>query len=564
MTTPTHWVDKVNQIISTSSTRREFLKATTLAGLSVGALGHVNLLYSFAEVQEAPAKNVQQDEILDLMWGPNDPARVDRLIAILDQAIKDKNLGLTKAAAEGLAIYPGRDVASKLCEAFNAFPEQQTTQTEHITIIENLVLRKYIIQLMGFNFCYSDVAARKEIMTFFAKCLRDPSLAIPIRRAVYSSMIFIGNMSLRLLLRYVRNIRLADLKGFELVLEHWAGFMIKRIYPQFHVFERFADHDALLKEYMLRCYGRTVDYAILANGDPVHGAGKSSEQKEIDQNMFGDPDSKVSLWREQLKNKNPENIKLRTQALLNVDERIVMPSNPVDWRLLLAILQDDSEPPEVKIVVELIFGAAYQFNSPRPVEELLKNLKSSDKELVRAAAQAMRFKDGLPADRILEIIKQIQDDTFCQQLGDALFSSLDFPGAFQALVWSVLSTPSKDIADKKWRLDELRVWYVRLEGKRDAIVRQALSSEPEQTKVEFIEWLRNLSMIEIRTPMPIPTFVWQAATWDGQAVDSQRGPLILADMQAFERLALKLSQPFADGFRPTRTKPAIVGAAVPY
>ena len=70
MVTPTYWADKlVNKILSTRNNRREFLKATAAAGLSVSALGAIDVLSGFAGVQPTQDKNTDlQKEIYDLMW----------------------------------------------------------------------------------------------------------------------------------------------------------------------------------------------------------------------------------------------------------------------------------------------------------------------------------------------------------------------------------------------------------------------------------------------------------------------------------------------------------------
>jgi len=89
--------------------------------------------------------------------------------------------------------------------------------------------------------------------------------------------------------------------------------------------------------------------------------------------------------------------------------------------------------------------------------------------LVIAAAKALRFKENLPAKKIVKILERNRkkNPILGQQLDDILLSTLVSEDAaladvFAALVWNMFISEPNNKKDEMKRINEIRIWYWRL------------------------------------------------------------------------------------------------------
>ena len=368
MAAPTYWADKlVNKIISTRSNRREFLKATTVAGLSVSALGAIGALSGYAGVQPTQDKNTElQQEIYILMWKRKDLSsseRVERLSEILDKA---KDPAITQAAAEGLMLFADDRVFKKLTKIFEKFPD-------------NAPLHHYVFPLMTIHFILNP-QARRHIDAFFFKnkMFEDNGDVIQLEkkdklevREKWNGVFYWGNFSFRSLRKRLRNARLKDNHGNELIQEHDIDRLIKAIFPPFNAFARYPDNAALTRDFMIRRFGSIVDYTKTLKPDEF--TKKTPEQAKADQEAFGKPKKKIPDWKKQLFDESLP-IDDRILALLNWDEVENLPQEPANFDLLTKML--DNEPPEMKRAVVAIFGSSWEPSFPIALQDTAGGIPS--------------------------------------------------------------------------------------------------------------------------------------------------------------------------------------------
>ena len=135
-------------------------------------------------------------------------------------------------------------------------------------------------------------------------------------------------------------------------------------------------------------------------------------------------------------------------------------------KLLLGMLKNASLKLQEAIVPILGNNLAL---TPEIVDVMLNYLDGKNDNLVVAAAKALRFKENLPAKKIVEILERHRkgDPILGQQLDDILLSTLVSEDAaledvFAALVWNMSKTEPDNKKDKIMRLNEMRIWYWRL------------------------------------------------------------------------------------------------------
>jgi hypothetical protein len=558
MPTSKHWFNKALQTISTNSNRRHFLKATIAAGFSLSLLGVNGALYGCASRTKPQLKDTMEEEIKDLMWGPTTPERVDRLVQIMDQAMAKKDAELAQRASEGLVPHAGQASPKLLIQAYNTFPEEEKFQ-------------RYLIQLLALNFIVN-AKERKTILSFYWTKMSAPrkDYNTMIAREIYSDHVrILGLMGIRQLRRFQRLVRRSsNIMGYELVHEYHAGYMLWQLIASvndlfsipaekgayFTFKDRFSDPDifnAVHVAYMKRLAGLTNINSITRGQPP----GKSPEDIERDKVEYAYDETnkakwrgvlkdwweKLGQWQPDYKNEDPEK---RIFALLSLDEgsidgRIDQDDCDLVRELSNIILSQGFERHEVKRVALSIIGS-YPELSPDEQNMLVKHLlENTENDLVLSAARGLRFRNNLPAEKILYFLseKKKEDAQLGQYLEDLLLSSLNSQDAFRELVNSLVMTHPKDIKNIRRRAEELRIWYLGLGGNRDQIVRQGTSLLAKKTQDSIIEWLRNISMMHIWVPMPTAMFLFYPATQDGRMfTDQEEEAAIDADSMKFAQI----------------------------
>jgi len=163
---------------------------------------------------------------------------------------------------------------------------------------------------------------------------------------------------------------------------------------------------------------------------------------------------------------------------------------------------------------------------------MMNYLDGKNDNLVVAAAKALRFKENLPAKKIVDILDRHRkrEPLLGQQLDDILLSTLvseddALADVFAALTWNLFKTDPDNKKDKILRINEIRIWYWRLSnnlrdrgypyGKnsnldnliyvsgdirdepnnRNDRVRQAMPSVPYDIQNLFITFLRQIPAI---------------------------------------------------------------------
>jgi hypothetical protein len=255
---------------------------------------------------------------------------------------------------------------------------------------------------------------------------------------------------------------------------------------------------------------------------------------------------KVEDWRQKIESGSPADRNIdwaeRINALLCLDERNPLPNDADDRKLLLSMLADKNELPQVKMQVLLIFGSFLPL-CPDDISMLVDYLLNNpDNDLVLAAARGLRFRKNLPAKQILNFLefKKQENEKFGQYLEDLLISSLDSSDAFKVLVRSIsktILTDSNNRSDIRRRLEELRILYLRCGEARDSMVAEAFGSAPREAVNEFINFMRDISKINIWRQMPMVMFTLSPATYDGMITKFPENEAALAvDIANFDKI----------------------------
>lgn len=552
-------------------TRREFNHTAkmALAIMGVAVYGMPILISGCVGLQNVHNEDPRLNEIQGLAWNDEkillqlynrkslpQEERLERLIAILRKAIdnENKDIFIARAVAEGLVPFSGKEIFEHMLTALLAFPGTE----------ENKPYHRRIIQLMSINYCINE-QARESILNFFSTRL--PFLGqrithIEIHREMYSGLLLFGNSSYRLIRKFLRTAQLANVGGPEMASEFFAGTLIQRVDPRFEPFkdDRFATPDGkavdkakVHEDFMVRRFHGNTHAIALTSYD--HFSRKTPEQALRDFEMFAIEPSKIASWRGNLgewqkklsdwqnayKMEDPRN---RIAALLNLDEIEPLTDQPIYRSIMFDMLEKDNL--EVQLTILSILGSPQDID-PEIQAILLKYLKSPNKELALAAARGLRFRKFSHEEEeyILDVIAQTRDLDLRQNLGDEVLSSLDSPKAFNAIVLSYILTPTKSSILVRNRVNEVHLWYLMRGDDRDERLRQIFHffpSEQQQQAQNFLtKWIRNISKIEIFTPMPLLYWTLYPATADGRIyISSSREAEIDSHIRMFDKFARML------------------------
>lgn len=440
------------------------------------------------------AKNVVHllESIEDHKWLPryieatHEKSTILFLTQCVTRGISAKNTFVTIAAIEGLMLHPSPEVTvlGLFKNAFEAFPKDTEFQ-------------KTLIQRIALYYTVAPHDKLQDLIQFLYEVARiDGKSPLAVKQQALAGLMFIGNAALRHLKKLLREARQANDVGMRLKFALWIQNLIHQIDPSFPVDNELIKDTAESRREFLRRFRKGEPFA----------------EKEAAKKYAVTPD-KIREWGKNLHSRDEEK---KIEALRNLDE--VSPDT-IDRNQLIALLENASAP--MKKVILSILGSDTRL-AVETQKLLLTYLEEPDTNLALAAANALRWRKGLPAERILARLNRGKNPQRRQQLEYILLASLDSEDAGKALIRSIIMTDPKNNASKKNLIDALRVWYMGQGlsltqpfspdplAPRDERVFKALgflppyrvNSPPRDIQEMVQTFLRRIAAISIQTGMP--------------------------------------------------------------
>jgi hypothetical protein len=302
-----------------------------------------------------------------------------------------------------------------------------------------------------------------------------------------SGAAFIGNESLRDLIIFVQRLREWNGNGSEIDVRKMTEPVIKDILPEFLL--TLINGGAIYSDWLARRQGQRYD--------------RKNWQKVTDDDLS---EAEITIFA---KDASDGKLINSVQVLLEAshftrEERY--------QRRLMELLNDSKRGDSLKRTIIAAFGS--EMVLPDDVRDiLLRFINQGSNDLVIGAAKALRWKQGVPVEPLLERWQVADDYQVKIELENAL-ASIPNSMVFPVLLKAICETKPQSENMVKRRVDNLKLWYVLLGNDRDSIMAGLLKNLPQEKQATVIFWLHDTSAFSFFREPPRVASGWFATIED--------------------------------------------------
>ena len=434
---------------------------------------------------ETPAVSEELEKISKIKWDTGNPATTEKLLGYLDHWQEDD---VQYAVAEALALRDDSRVFGTLMEVYsNLRRGRRTIKAAKERSSVKINISKFMV--IYYAACPS---MRPSVINFLVTVVPSPSYAVN-RVNCYghwqglSGAAFIGNESLRDLIIFVQRLREWNGNGSEIDVRKMTEPVIKDTLPEFPL--------TLIN-------GRTIYYDWLARRQGQR-FDRKNWQKVTDDDIA---EAEITIFEKDASDGkliNAVQVLLET-SLFTREERY--------QRRLMELLNDSKRGDSLKRTIIAAFGS--EMVLPDDVRDvLLSFINQSSKELVVGAAKALRWKEGVPVDPLMQRWRTTDNYQVKIELENAL-ASIPNSKVFPILLKALCEPKPQSENIVKRRVDNLKLWYVLLGNERDAIMTSLLKNLPQEKQSTVIFWLRDTSAFSFFREPPSVAHGWFATIED--------------------------------------------------
>jgi hypothetical protein len=407
----------------------------------------------------------QINEIEQLKWETLNPKHTEKLLTILDNSQDDQ---VQYTTAEALALRDDQRVFDALVKTYSKLRKGRKS---YETTEERTDIKIKISKFMVIHYAVCPTA-RSQIINFLVTIVPSPSNKLN-RFNCYghwqglSGADFIGNQALRDLILFVQKLREWNGDGSEIDLRKMSEEVIIGMLPSFP--KTLTSGNVNNYDFkMRRQYGLRPERK---NWDKI-----TDEDIKIANNVLfeKDTDEKALLWA--------INVLIETYPFI---------SDSKYHSRLIELLNDAKRSDSLKRAIVAVLGSEIAL-SEDTIDILLRYVNEANEELVIGAAKALRWKQGIPVDPLLNGWKNTNNDHVKTEIESALATIPD-KKVFTHLLKALFQTKFESVTILRRRLDNLKLWYVMIGNERNQIINSIIKDLPPQKQDSVIFWLRDTS-----------------------------------------------------------------------
>ena len=434
---------------------------------------------------ETPAVSEELENISKIKWDTGNPATTEKLLTYLHHWQEDD---VQYAVAEALALRADSRVYSTLRKVYSKLRSGRrgfNVKNEKMEI--KIIISKFMVMHYAVY-----PSAREHVINFLVTVVPTPDNKLNRYNCFghwqgLSGADFIGNEALRDLILFVQRLREWNGDGSEIDVRKMTEPVIRGIMPEFPL--------TLMK-------GSSIYYDWLArrNGQRFD---RINWQKVTDEDIA---EAEITIFEKDASDRKLINA---VQVLLEAspftrEERY--------HRRLMELLLDSKRGDSLKRTIIAAFGSEMVL-SDDVRDVLLRFIIQGSEELVIGAAKALRWKEGVPVEPLIERWHYTKDYQVKIELEGAL-ATIPNSKVFPVLLKTLCEPKPQSENIVKRRVDNLKLWYVLLGNERDVFMADILKNLPQEKQGTVIFWLRDTSAFSFFREPPRVASGWFATIED--------------------------------------------------